>query len=155
MISAERIIHAERNSAVSGWTRIADGELWRWKWGDWTSPAFPYLEERPWTPVVVAERLCFTAHREDLGWCVVWGDEIGRWYDDVYDIAELSGVPIYIARDDTDYFLAWGRRTSQRFPHQITYTLDQGSVQIQEFSPVLGRTGAVIAARWSPADESS
>ena len=109
------VLHAKRNSAVSGWTKIADGDLWRWKWGEWTSPAFPYLEERPWTPIVVAGRLCFAAHREDLGWCVVWGDEIGRWYDDVYDIAEVRGAPIYIARDGADFFLVWDGRESQRF----------------------------------------
>lgn len=130
------------------WFKIADGGKYRWQWRGWTSAAFAYLEERPWTPLVIADRLCFTAE-EGGQWCVVWGDAIGPWYDDVADTSELAGQPVYVARVGSEWFVVWGAKHSGRFQHQIRYKLDGDNIAIYGFDTERGTVGSSLDPHWS------
>ncbi len=141
------------------------GELWSWTWGAWISPAFPYLEERPWTPVAIAGRLCFvasdTAALNDLvdpracdeaRWCVVWGEDRGPWFDEVSSLGEYHDRPIYLAHERSGgqrlYAVVWGDRKSQPFDHQIGFEVGLGGITIRAFDPHLGLTGPAVRADW-------
>ncbi len=99
---------------------VADGNRWRWKWRGWLSSSHDYLEVRPWTPLEIAGRLCYSA-RDAGEWCLVWGDHVGKHYDDVCDTWEFRGRPLYTAREGEECFLVWGAWESPRFPfgHQV------------------------------------
>ena len=145
--------------------RIRNGDLWAWKWGDWTSPAFPYLEKRAWTPAVIAGRLCFvaadTAIAEELAdphafagarWCVVWGAERGPWFDDATNLAEYHDRPIYLARERNGgghlYTVVWGDRRSQAFDHPIGFVPSLAGITIRALDPRGSLSGPDIPAIW-------
>lgn len=145
--------------------KIRSGDLWCWKWRHWTSPGFAYLEDRPWTPLPIAGRLCFVASDrwnldesselnvfEQAKWCVVWGDEIGPWFDDVSNLCEYRGQPIYVVRQGQTsaarYAVVWGHCKSQMFAGQIAYEAAGDAVFIRRFDPRKGAVGPRIAATW-------
>lgn len=145
--------------------KVRSGDQWSWQWRDWTSPAFPYLEDRPWTPTVIGGRPCFVAcnnpHLNDpdrhvpfLGekWCVVWGDRRGPWFDDVSNLADLGGRPIYIARESNGtaplYVLVWGARRSQDFGYQIAYEIAGDVVMVRRFDLRGGIADSAECAVW-------
>lgn len=145
------------------------GEGWSWVWGDWRSPPFPYLEDRPWTPHVVDGKLCFVAcdtadiedttdHQifKDAQWCVVWGDKIGSWFDDVTNLSEYKGHPIYLARsrndDNYEYQVIWDDKASQSFNRQISFLIKDGTVFIRPFSQSGNSDADEVPAEWAPID---
>lgn len=113
--------------------KVGRGGLWSWTWRGWTSKPFAYLEDRPWTPQIIGNRLCFVAASvniespdvdyNDLRWCVVWGDEQGPWFDDVSWVGVFRRTPIYVARQgissNNQYFVVWDEKCSQPFDEQI------------------------------------
>ena len=83
--------------------KIEIDQRWHWQWGDWLSGGFEELEERPWTPLVIDNKLCFVAFEKDKR-LVVWGDNQGKDYDDVYDTINFKDTPLYIAREGQEFF---------------------------------------------------
>lgn len=113
--------------------------LFAWTCDEWRSKAFPYLEERPWTPIVIAGTTCFvasdTADIDDpdafasARWCVVWGNTRGPWFDDVANLQDHEQAPLYLARRlGPAYHAVWGTRISQPFDHQVSLCPVPGGV---------------------------
>ncbi|MBW8639359.1 hypothetical protein K1W69_19350 [Hoeflea sp. WL0058] len=143
---------------------------WHWRWGEWISPAFPYLEARPWTPLLIGGRLCFSASTNashnlpdeefvsdpEEKWCVVWGDEAGPMFKDVLDTTELDGRPLYIAVRSTatgyQYHIVWHDKISQGFDRQITFRVEEGRPLIYLFHSASGGAGTPIEPEWSNID---
>lgn len=137
--------------AVVAFQQVDCGDGRAWKWGDWISPSFPYLETRPWTPIIIGNRLCFVAADtaklgcdsiarktyENARWCVVWGEKAGPWFDDVHGLSEHKTEPIYIARKDNvgshDYCIVWGNRRSTYFSNQISFRCEEERVFVLAF----------------------
>jgi hypothetical protein len=113
--------------------QIQIGENWHWRWNGWVSPGFEYLESRPWTPLVIGDKLCFTV-RANEQWRVVWSDKPGKIYDDVYDTVNFNEKPLYIAREQERYCLVWGQQESQIFGYQIKFKVEDSKVWIAKFS---------------------
>ena len=145
--------------------KVRSGDLWSWRWRGWTSPAFPYLEDRPWTPTVIGGQPCFVAannalldepsrHTPLLGakWCIVWGDRRGPWFEDVSNLSDFGGRPIYIARESNGtaslYVVVWGDKRSQDFGHQIVYEIAGNVVMVRRFDPRGSVTATAECAIW-------
>ncbi len=141
--------------------KVQNGDLWSWRWSDWISPAFPHLEQRPWTPLTIAGRLCFVAADtaitdgsadpptfDTARWCVVWGEDRGPWFDDVSNLGEYRDRPIYLARERGLYAVVWGDRKSQPFDHQIGFEVGLGGITIRAFDPRRGLRGPAAQADW-------
>lgn len=144
--------------------KIRDGALWAWQWNGWISVSFAFLEERPWSPIIVEDRLCFVAcdcdpedpeQFETAKWCVVWGDRRSDWFDDVANLSEHDGVPVFIARkmvgETPIYLLVRFGAVSQAFDAQITYIRSGGQLMIRPFHPT-GGTAASIKPVWQITD---
>lgn len=127
--------------------KIRVGEAWTWRWGDWSSSSHEYLEERPWTPRLVANQLCFAARDGDI-WRVVWQDRVGAAYDDVYDIEEHEGLPLYSARSGDQFLVVLGDRESQRFPSPILKKICDGQLLLLRHPSEPGEPG--VEPRWQP-----
>lgn len=146
--------------------KIRDGEAWRWLWKGWRSAPFAYLEQRPWTPIVIGGRLCFTVSNlpmdDDVAdtpeqkaarkWAAVWGDAAGPWFDDVARVVDIRGRPAYravLSEGDTHRYVAvWGDQRSQDFEEQIAIVERDGAPMIQRFDPRRGPVGPDIAPEW-------
>lgn len=106
---------------------------WRWIWGDWSSKPYSYLEIRPWSPQIIGGELCFSAF-DGNSWRVVWGDREGPPLDDAFDILEYENEPIYIAKQESYYFLIRGNiYRTQRFNRQITFRIGIDDIEIASF----------------------
>ena len=149
--------------------KVRRGKNWAWTYQGWESPAFPYLETRPWTPILVGGIPCFTASNnphldnqqavvpfEGERWCVVWGEARGPWFHDVSNVSEHQGIPVYVARgiadDPSDWMIVWGARKSQPFDHQISCEIHGGEIVGKAFDPRKGRIGQLISLSWSEFD---
>jgi len=128
--------------------QISDGNKWRWQWGNWVSTAHDFLEERPWTPLVITNKLCFSA-KDNNKWSVIWGDSVGKTYDDVYDTVEFENKPLYIARNENIWFLVHENQESQHFDCQITYHIRNNQVLIERFNRLKNVTQEQHIAVWS------
>jgi hypothetical protein len=113
--------------------KVRQGKRWAWSWRGWTSSAHEVLEERAWTPLVIADKLCFSA-LDGQKWSVVHGDLQGKKYDDAYDTEDFEGQPVYIAREGEEYMLVLGTRESRRYPYQITFRIKGGKVRLYRFT---------------------
>ena len=148
--------------------KIKRGDKWAWRFGDWESIAFPYLEDRPWTPILVADTPCFIAsnspHIDDgpgqsVGqqWCVVFGDEPGRWFEDVTNLSSCRGLPVYTAMKGTypacKHHIVHGAQISQAFDEPVSYVDVEGKLSGMRFSPRHGKIGPPIELKWSAVDE--
>jgi hypothetical protein len=113
--------------------KIKIGQKYHWKWQDWLSPGFDFLEERYWTPVIIASQLCFVVCEHTKRF-VVWGNYKGTEYDDVYGLTNYHDQPLYIASKADEFFLVLGKQESQHFNFQISYELENEALWITKFS---------------------
>jgi hypothetical protein len=111
--------------------------LFRWQWGDIASAPYAELEDRPWTPQIINNGLCFVASNAKQR-CVVWGDHEGEWFDDVHGLMEDKNVPIYIARNALTYFVVRGQERSQPFEFQISFEVEDGGTAVYRFDTRYG-----------------
>jgi hypothetical protein len=118
----------------SDWRRERVGSKSCWVWRGWRSAPFDELEERHWTPLVIGDRLCFTA-RQSGRWHLVFGDDVSPAYDDAFGTVEWQSKPLYQARNGNDWFLVWGTQRSQTFPFQVSFAATDGSLRIERFDP--------------------
>lgn len=112
--------------------QLKDETGWRWSWNGWLSAPHEFLEVRPWTPIVIDNQLCFCARDGDR-WSVSWGERAGPALDDVYDLTECGGKPLYIARSAKSYFLVWGELRKRGFEYQITYRIRNSTPYVVRF----------------------
>jgi hypothetical protein len=115
------------------WQRERVNSKWRWVWNGWVSQAFDELEERPWTPLAMGDRLCFSAY-EDGKWFVVFGDDCSPPFDDAFDTEEHKGQPLFVARNRDEWFIVWGKLRSRGFPMQISFEVVDDVVYASWFS---------------------
>lgn len=112
---------------------IKAGQQWRWRWGSWHSKLYDFLEVRPWTPQVIAGKICFSAIDGDY-WRVIWGDSEGPALEDAYGILEYNNEPIYVAKKDNYYFLIRGNKLrTELFKEQINFRIGLHGVEIMPF----------------------
>lgn len=111
---------------------ISDGKYLRWKYGNYLSSPYLTLEERSWSPIFIGDVICFVAGDGKQN-CIVWKDKEGCWFDDVYDLSDDQGVPLYIARNNTEYSVIRGTKKSEVFPFQITYKATERGIAILRF----------------------
>lgn len=112
---------------------IQTGNKFHWRWGDWVSAGYDLLEHRPWTPISVNGRLCFTAQEQNQ-WLVVWGEQRGKLYDDVFELAVLNQLPVYVARESLNWLIVIGTTESQPYPFQVTFAIESQKVKIIRFA---------------------
>lgn len=154
----------------SVFVKVKRGEKWAWTYQEWESPAFPYLETRPWTPLLIGGVPCFVASNnphlnnereivpfEGERWCVVWDETRGPWFHDVSNLSGHFGLPVYIARgvadDPSSWQIVWGMQRSQPFEHQVSYEIDSGEIVGKAFDPRKGKTGPPLSLNWSEGEE--
>jgi hypothetical protein len=129
--------------------QLKDDAGWRWSWNGWLSAPHEFLEVRPWTPIVVENKLCFCARDGDR-WSVSCGDHLGPPLDDAYDLTECAGKHLYIARSRTAYFLVWGQLRTRDFDHQITYRINDYLPEVLKFSSWRASADPPLPADWRP-----
>jgi hypothetical protein len=113
--------------------KIQINDQWHWQFGNLISKGYPYLEERPWTPQIIDGKLCFSVRLDNNKWKVIWGEEDGREYDDVFGITDFKQNPLYVARNQDEWFLVHDKQESQRYPFQITYQATNDKILICRF----------------------
>lgn len=111
---------------------IHEGRFSRWRFGQYLSAPYADLERRTWSPLVIGGRLCFVAGNGQQR-CVVWGDTKGNWFDDAYDIADDSDVPVHITRNGENYQIVRGNISSALYTFQLTYEIIETGVAVLRF----------------------
>jgi len=114
---------------MSDWIKIKENGKEVWKWNNYISNPHEFLEERPWTPLVIDNQLCFSAVNNKK-WKVVWGEYEYKEFEDVYDTDEYKNKPVYIARNNSTYYIVHGEKISQGFNYQITFRIENENLKL-------------------------